>query len=97
MNDAACRNTGYLLRQNDIFFPGRGETDEEAILGFCFKCTVKSECEAWGNSVNAVTGIWGGQRRTRGTHGSEKDKTPKKPAPKQVTEVTSTEDLELFL
>lgn len=94
MNNAACRGVGHLLRANDIFFPGRGETDDEAILKFCFGCRVKTECEEWADSVNAVTGIWGGRRRTRVTHGSPKEKTPVR---QQEPEVQTTDDLELFL
>lgn len=70
MEKAACRGTASKgSAQVDPFFPGRGGTSEDAILGFCIKCKVRKECNDYADRIDAKVGIWGGKRRTRATHG----------------------------
>ena len=79
MIDAACRGQVPLKDSEgniepDTFFPGRGATSEEAILKFCLHCKVRKECKAYADKVDAKVGVWGGERRTRATHGSENER-----------------------
>lgn len=66
MKMSACRGQAFGRNPDkDPFFPGRGETPQEAIAEFCFKCGVRPECKDYANRQNAKTGVWGGERRTR--------------------------------
>lgn len=71
MRKAACNGIAFRIDPSkDPFFPGRGETPQEAISAFCFVCSVKPECNDYADRNNAKTGVWGGVRRTR-ENGSE--------------------------
>lgn len=76
MNKAACRDAapedGEAKR--DLFFPGRGETNEEAILKYCLSCKVRPDCKDYADRIDAKVGVWGGERRTRATHGIESER-----------------------
>jgi hypothetical protein len=66
MKKAECRGTAPSNGNNspDKFFPAKSENSDEAILKHCFKCPVTEECNAHGNKIGAVHGVWGGVRRT---------------------------------
>lgn len=68
---AACRNM-----DTDLFFPGRGESVEEA-RAVCAGCDVQEECLAWALRIGARDGIWGGtterDRRRMGSRRGLKD------------------------
>lgn len=73
MKYALCRGQAFSQdREKDRFFPGRGETPLDAVATFCFDCIVKPQCNDFGDRVGAKTGVWGGKRRTRQSHGNEK-------------------------
>ncbi len=66
MKLAKCKGIAFGKDPNkDIFFPGRGETPQEAIAAFCFECPVRKECDDYADRKGAKVGVWGGKRRTR--------------------------------
>lgn len=69
MNSAACRGSAPLRdvtgRAPDVFFPGRGETSEAAVLKFCLHCDVRDKCDAYATEHDINVGVWGGKRRTK--------------------------------
>lgn len=77
MESAACHGSA-TNGSRDLFFPGPGETTEEVITRFCFRCTVRKECNDYADRVGAVVGVWGGVRRTRATHGTEYERRGKR-------------------
>ena len=63
---SACRGAAYkAVGKRDVFFPGRGETSEEAITKFCIYCKVRPECKQYADDHDIEVGIWGGERRNR--------------------------------
>lgn len=65
MKKAQCLGSAPKNGVKDRFFPDRGETAEDAIVNFCFKCDVTEECNEYGDRIGATVGVWGGVRRTR--------------------------------
>jgi WhiB family redox-sensing transcriptional regulator len=60
--DAAC-----LRVDPDLFFPEKGETDEEA-KAVCGGCDVRAECLAYALERRNLVGVWGA------TNANERDK-----------------------
>lgn len=68
MASAACLGVANpASSKRDVFFPGRGETSEAAVVKFCLACPVKSDCDDYATRHDITVGIWGGKRRTRDT------------------------------
>jgi hypothetical protein len=77
MEKAACRGVANRkFVEGDPFFPGRGGTSDEAVLGYCIWCKVRRECDDYADRVDAKVGVWGGKRRTRTTHGPISERRP---------------------
>lgn len=56
MADGACVNEGA---DPDLFFPGRGESNEDAV-SICKRCPVRDLCLEYALEHGEHHGIWGG-------------------------------------
>lgn len=68
MDLAACKGRAPIrqpgVKYVDGFFPSVGETAEEVILRYCFRCEVSDECLDYANRKGITTGVWGAQQLT---------------------------------
>lgn len=69
MDRAACRpdpswSNEQRYEHTRLFFPERGDSTK-AGKKFCARCPVRTQCQSHSEAIDATTGIWGGEMRTR--------------------------------